>query len=52
MRRPVVCGLLHGVAVWPFMNLPVLPLSSFPHKTTPQPFSVAVGRFSNHANVS
>jgi hypothetical protein len=30
LRRPVVCGLLYGVAVYLFMNLIVLPLSGVP----------------------
>ncbi len=30
-RRPVICGLLYGVAVYLFMNLVVLPLSNVPH---------------------
>jgi hypothetical protein len=30
-RRPVICGLLYGGAVYLFMNLIVLPLSRIPH---------------------
>ena len=30
--HPVVCGLLYGIAVYGFMNLVVLPLSSIPFK--------------------
>ena len=30
-RRPVICGLLYGGAVYLFMNLIVLPLSGVPH---------------------
>jgi hypothetical protein len=30
-RRPVICGLLYGGAVYLFMNLIVLPLSRVPH---------------------
>ena len=35
LRRPVVSGLLFGVAVWLFMNLVVLPLSANPPKSFP-----------------
>lgn len=30
VQRPVICGLLYGIAVWCFMNLIVLPLSALP----------------------
>lgn len=30
-RRPAICGLLYGVAVYLFMNFIVLPLSAVPH---------------------
>jgi hypothetical protein len=30
VQRPIVCGLLYGVAVYGFMNLIVLPLSALP----------------------
>jgi uncharacterized membrane protein YagU involved in acid resistance len=33
--RPVVAGLLYGVAVYVFMNFVVLPLSAFPQRVTP-----------------
>jgi len=36
VRRPVVCGLLYGIAVYLFMNSIVLPLSAFPHKIWPR----------------
>jgi hypothetical protein len=35
IRRPVVSGLLYGVAVYLFMNLIALPLSGVPHATRP-----------------
>ena len=35
IRRPVVSGLLYGVAVYLFMNLIALPLSGVPHSTKP-----------------
>lgn len=31
LRRPVICGLLYGGAVYLFMNWVVLPLSAVPH---------------------
>ncbi|MGB8510326.1 MAG: hypothetical protein WCD76_18255 [Pyrinomonadaceae bacterium] len=34
VRRPVICGLLYGIAIYLTMNLVVLPLSAFPHKVT------------------
>jgi len=34
-RRPVICGLIYGVAVYLFMNLIVLPLSRVPHLRNP-----------------
>lgn len=35
VRRPVFSGLLYGVAVYLFMNLVALPLSSVPHPLKP-----------------
>jgi hypothetical protein len=35
VARPVVAGLLYGVAVYVFMNFVVLPLSAFPQRTAP-----------------
>jgi hypothetical protein len=35
IRRPVVSGLLFGIAVYLFMNLIALPLSGVPHSTKP-----------------
>lgn len=43
VRRPVVCGLLYGVAVYLFMNLVVLPLSAFPHKVSFRPALLVTG---------
>src|SRR5215469_17458586 len=39
IRRPVLSGLLYGVAVYSFMNLVALPLSGAPHPQ--KPISVA-----------
>jgi len=35
LRRPVLSGLLYGVAVYLFMNFVALPLSGVPHSTKP-----------------
>ena len=43
VRRPVVSGLLYGVAVYLFMNLVVLPLSSIPFKVSYAPAVLATG---------
>jgi hypothetical protein len=37
--RPVVSGLLYGVAVYAFMNFVVIPLSAVPPRATPVPIS-------------
>lgn len=42
-ERPIVMGLLYGVAVYVVMNFVVLPLSAFPHQLTYTPASIAVG---------
>ncbi len=34
VQHAVVCGILYGIAVYFFMQLIVLPLSAFPHKTS------------------
>src|SRR5690606_9560088 len=41
-ERPIVMGLLYGVAVYVVMNFVVLPLSAFPHQLTHTPASIAV----------
>lgn len=43
VRRPVVGGLLYGVAVYLFMNLVVLPLSAIPFKVSYAPAVLATG---------
>jgi hypothetical protein len=43
VRRPVVSGLLYGVAVYLFMNLVVLPLSAIPFKVSYAPAVFATG---------
>lgn len=43
VRRPVVSGLLYGVAVYLFMNLVVLPLSSIPFKVSYAPGVLVTG---------
>ena len=43
VRRPVVSGLLYGVAVYLFMNLVVLPLSAIPFKVSYAPGVLATG---------
>ena len=43
VRRPVVCGLLYGIAVYLLMNSIVLPLSAFPHKIWPRFDGVLTG---------
>jgi uncharacterized membrane protein YagU involved in acid resistance len=42
VERPVIGGLLYGVAVWLFMNLIVLPLSATPPRAFPPPQWVPV----------
>lgn len=41
--RPVVMGVLYGVAVYLVMNFLVLPLSAFPHQLAYTPASFAIG---------
>lgn len=43
VERPVVCGLLYGVAVYLFMNFVVLPLSALPFEPSYTPRAVAIG---------
>ena len=43
VRRPVVCGLLYGVAVYLFMSFVVLPLSAVYFKPAYTPPAVALG---------
>ncbi|HEX7174929.1 MAG TPA: hypothetical protein VF240_06580 [Pyrinomonadaceae bacterium] len=43
VRRPVVSGLLYGVAVYLFMNLVVLPLSAITFKVSYAPAVLATG---------
>ncbi|HWS89338.1 MAG TPA: hypothetical protein VN282_20360 [Pyrinomonadaceae bacterium] len=42
VRRPVVCGLLYGFAVYAFMYLVVLPLSAAYFKPTFTPYTVTL----------
>jgi hypothetical protein len=35
VERPIIAGLLYGVAVYAFMNFLVLPLSAFPQRAAP-----------------
>jgi hypothetical protein len=35
VERPIIAGLLYGVAVYFFMNFVVLPLSAFPQRVAP-----------------
>jgi uncharacterized membrane protein YagU involved in acid resistance len=39
LDRPVISGLLYGVAVYVFMNFVVIPLSAVPPRATPVPLS-------------
>lgn len=41
--RPVLCGLLYGIAVYLVMNLIVLPLSAFPHRLSYPLVALATG---------
>jgi hypothetical protein len=41
VRRPVLCGLLYGSAVYLFMHLVVLPLSAVPPGHTPLMYAAA-----------
>jgi hypothetical protein len=41
VERPVLCGLLYGIAVYLFMNLVVLPLSAIPFKMPYKPAGIA-----------
>lgn len=43
LERPLVMGVLYGVAVYLVMNRVVLPLSAFPHELAFTPSSVAIG---------
>jgi hypothetical protein len=43
VERPVLCGLLYGVAVYLFMNLVVLPLSAIPFKMPYTPAGITTG---------
>lgn len=43
ISRPVVMGVLYGIAVYLVMNFVVLPLSAFPHQPGYTPASFAVG---------
>jgi uncharacterized membrane protein YagU involved in acid resistance len=42
VRRPVVCGLLYGFAVYAFMYLVVMPLSAAYFKPTFTPYTVSL----------
>jgi uncharacterized membrane protein YagU involved in acid resistance len=43
VRRPIVSGLIYGIAVYCFMNLVVLPLSAFPHQISFPLSSLLIG---------
>ncbi|HEX7183666.1 MAG TPA: hypothetical protein VF756_17675 [Thermoanaerobaculia bacterium] len=43
VRRPVVCGLLYGVAVYLVMTFVVVPLSAAPFKLGASPSALATG---------
>ncbi len=43
LERPIVCGLLYGVAIYLFMNVVVVPLSAVPFKLSHTPLAVTIG---------
>jgi hypothetical protein len=43
LQRPIVCGLLYGVAIYLFMNVVVVPLSAVPFKFSYPPLAVMIG---------
>jgi hypothetical protein len=43
VQRPIVCGLLYGVAIYLFMNVVVVPLSAVPFKFSYPPMAVIIG---------
>jgi hypothetical protein len=43
LERPILCGLLYGVAIYLFMNVIVIPLSAVPIKLSYPPSAVAIG---------
>jgi uncharacterized membrane protein YagU involved in acid resistance len=43
VKRPIVAGLLYGVAVYLFMNFVVLPLSALPQRAAPPLSSRIIG---------
>jgi hypothetical protein len=43
VQRPIVCGLLYGVAIYLFMNVVVVPLSAVPFKFSYPPLAVIIG---------
>jgi hypothetical protein len=43
VQRPIVCGLLYGVAIYLFMNVVVVPLSAVPFKFSYPPLAVITG---------
>ncbi len=43
VRRPILCGLLYGVAVYFFMSLVVVPLSAAPFRIRMEPPNLATG---------
>jgi len=45
VERPVLCGLLYGIAVYLFMNFIVLPLSAIPFELSYTPAALATGMF-------
>ena len=42
-ERPLICGILYGIAVYHFMNQVVLPLSAYPHPIAITPASYLRG---------
>jgi hypothetical protein len=43
LQRPIVGGLLYGVAIYLFMNVVVVPLSAVPFKFSYPPLAVMIG---------
>ena len=43
IERPLISGILYGIAAYWFMQLVVLPLSAYPHKTLSSWSSIVIG---------
>jgi uncharacterized membrane protein YagU involved in acid resistance len=43
LQKPIVSGLLYGVAIYLFMNWLVVPLSAVPFKLSHKPLALAIG---------